>query len=333
MISKSKIDKIGDTLKIKERLENAEYQNLLEWRNSFTTILDYYHLKLKNQIGEQNIITLSRRLKRIESIQVKLKRFPTMRLSTLQDIAGLRVVIKDEKTLEKAFSTLRVLTGRHKLKRLDNYHDYPKSDGYRSFHLIYQNEGNLLVEVQLRTELEHIWATAVEIYGELQSTSFKTGSGNVNWLNFFALLSSYFSIKENCKPVGIHVNLSEKQIRSQLKKLIKELNVIERLNASTNGIKITISKHNHIGRTGKYAIIELDLVLKTTTVELFNKKDVNKAIEIYTKKELAITNSTKKNVVFVNVDDIEKIQNSYPNYFLDTKKLLEILAKIVLDEY
>jgi len=44
-------------------------------------------------------------------------------------------------------------------------------------------------------------------------------------------------------------------------------------------------------------------------------------------------NSRDKNVVFVNVDDMDKIQYSYPNYFLDTKKLLEILAKIILDEY
>jgi hypothetical protein len=60
---------------------------------------------------------------------------------------------------------------------------------------------------------------------------------------------------------------------------------------------------------------------------------VNKAIEIYTQKEFEKNTSNKKNIVFVNVDNIEKIQTTYPNYFLNTNKLLEILSKIVLGEY
>ena len=60
---------------------------------------------------------------------------------------------------------------------------------------------------------------------------------------------------------------------------------------------------------------------------------MNKAIEIYTQKEFEKNTSNKKNIVFVNVDNIEKIQTTYPNYFLNTNKLLEILSKIVLGEY
>jgi ppGpp synthetase/RelA/SpoT-type nucleotidyltranferase len=333
MISQSKIDKIGQILKGKNSLTKSDYHQLLEWRNSFSSILDYYHTKLKSNINENSIITLSRRLKRIESIQIKLMRFSSMRLSTLQDIAGLRVVLKDEISLQQAFSELRGLSNKHKLKRIDNYHSTPKEDGYRSFHLIYQNEKNQQIEVQLRTELEHIWATAVEIYGELQFTSFKTGLGDEAWKEFFALLSSYFAIKENCSPCEKHLKLSEKKIQSRLRKKIKELNVIEILNASTNSFEVIINKYNQKGKIGKYAIIELDLEKKTTTIEYFNKKDVSKAIEIYTKKELNILEGHKKNIVFVNVDDIEKIQSSYPNYFFNTKKLLEILSRIVLKQF
>lgn len=333
MISKRKTDKVGELLKEQKLLSDTDYQDLLEWRNSFSSILDYYHVKLKSKINQQDIVTLSRRLKRIESIQIKLRRFTTMRLSTLQDIAGLRVVLKDEFALQKAFSTLRSQPSRHKLKRVDDYHNIPKSDGYRGFHIIYQNEGNTQIEIQLRTELEHIWATALEIYGELQETSFKTGSGNDEWISFFKLLSSYFAIKENCSPTEGHLKLSERQIQSKLKKMIKKLNAIERLNAFTSSMKIITSKHNQVGRTGKYAIIELNLRTKTTKVEFFNKKDVQKAISIYTEKELRLKESDNISIVFVNVDNIEKLQTTYPNYFLNTSKLLEILSKIVLDEF
>jgi ppGpp synthetase/RelA/SpoT-type nucleotidyltranferase len=333
MISKSKIDQIGERLKKGEVLEEDELKGLLEWRNSFSSTLDYYHSKLKAQISPNDINTLSRRLKRINSIQVKLKRFKTMRLSTLQDIAGVRVVLKDEIALQKSFAKLRGLSNKHKLKKLNDYHNNAKPDGYRGIHLIYQNESSAMIEIQLRTELQHIWATALEIYGELQNISFKTGEGDQSWKDFFELLSSYFAIKENCSPVESHLKLSEKQISSRLRKLIRKLNVIEQLNASTNNIQVITNKFNETGRMGKYAIIELDLKQKITRVDFFNKKDVGKAIDIYTRKELEIRDNNLYNIVFVNIDNVEKIQKSYPNYFLNTNKLLEILSKIILEEF
>lgn len=333
MVSNRKIDQIGDLLKKSTDLNKEDTKKLLEWRNSFSATLDYYYQKLSEKIAQDRTVTLSRRLKRIESIQIKLKRFKTMRLSTLQDVAGLRVVLKDGNSLLKASSDIRKLSSRDKLKRLDDYHNSPKEDGYRGIHLVYQNESSKLIEIQFRTELEHIWATAVETYGELQNTSFKTGEGDEEWKEFFSYLSSYFSLKENCNPKEEHLDFSEKKIRSNLKKIIKKLKVIEKLNASTNSIEVVVKKHNEKGRMGKYALLELDLKNNVTSIEIFNKKDVAKAIQIYTEKELEMKDEDMKNIVFVNIEDIQKIQKSYPNYFLDTRKLLEILSKIILDEF
>lgn len=333
MISNRKIDNIGEILKKEIDINKSDLKTLLEWRNSFSPILDYYYGKLKKDIEKNDLVVLARRLKRIESIQIKLKRFKTMRLSTLQDVAGVRAVFKNEQILEKVFTKIRGQSRKNKLKKIDNYHSSPKEDGYRGIHLIYQNADSNLIEIQLRTELEHIWSTAVEVYGELQSTSFKTGEGDKEWKDFFLLLSSYFAIKENSSHAKEHENFSEKQIRSKLKKAIKTLNVIEKLNASTNGIEIAVSKFNKSSKTGKYALLELDLKNKKTSVEIFNKKDLSKAIEIYTKRELGMKKSDQKNIVFVNIENLEKIQKSYPNYFLDTQKLLEILSKIILGKY
>ncbi len=333
MVSNRKIDQIGEILKEDGELNKAEHSVLLEWRNSFSSSLDYYHSKLKTMAGSDEMLTLSRRLKRIESIQIKLKRFRTMRLSTLQDIAGVRLVVRDEKSLLKMFSQLRGLSTRHQLRRLDDYHNNPKEDGYRGIHFIYEKEDMGMVEIQLRTELQHVWATAVETYGTLQNTSFKTGEGHADWKEFFILLSSYFSIKENCLPSKSYVKISKNKISSLLKKSIKKLNVIERLNATTNNFEVIVNRFNETGRKGKYAILELDLKNRLTKVEIFNKKDESKAIEIYTQRELNIQEGSLKNIVFVNVNDIDKLDKSYPNYFLNTRRLLEILSKIVLHEY
>jgi hypothetical protein len=333
MVSKRKIDSIGEKCRLGKSLHEDEFNLLLEWRNSFSSILDYYYSKLKANIPAHDTIVIAKRLKRIESINLKLSRFSTMRLSTLQDIAGLRVVLEDSLALDEAFTKLRGLSSRNTLKRVDNYHQNPKVDGYRGVHLIYQNESSRLIEIQLRTKLEHIWSTAVETYGELQSTSFKTGEGDTEWKVFFKLLSSYFSINENCSPLEEHMKLSKKQINRKLIKVIKELNVIERLNATTNSIETIVSKYNDSGRTGKYALLELDLKQNKTFIKIFNKKDVNKAIEIYTTKELQYKKNAQRNIVFVNIESLDSIKKSYPNYFLDTQKLLEILSEIVLGEF
>ncbi len=330
MISNSKIDKIGASLKKSEPLDERDLRLLLDWRNNFSDTMDYYYKKLSESVSKKERTVLVRRLKRIDSIEKKLKRFSTMRLSTFQDIAGVRLVLKEESQLEKIYTELRVRKSRHTLKRVDDYHKNPKKDGYRGIHLIYQTKESLQVEIQLRTELEHIWATAVEIYGELQKTSFKTGEGDKEWRELFRLLSSYIAILENSPPLEDHLTLSRTKIKSQLKQKIKTLKAIEKLNAATNNIQVTLEKHNKSGRMGKYALIELDIKNNTTKVEVFNKKDQEKAIQIYTEKELR--REKDKNYVFINIDEIEKLEISYPNYFLNTKKLLELLSKIILDQ-
>lgn len=332
MISKSKIDKIGNSLKKEEELNQEDFNSLLKWRNSFTPTLEYYFQKLPQLLENCNLIILAKRLKRIESIQIKLTRFQTMRLSTIQDIAGIRLVFKNENDLDQAFSKLRSISTRNKLKKVNNYHSLPKEDGYRGMHLIYENSQSQMTEIQLRTELEHVWATAVEVYGELQNTSFKTGAGDDRWKEFFRLLSALFAIKENCLPSKEYETLSKTKIESKLRRAIKDLKVIERLNASSNGINVVSSKFNENGRAGKYAILELDLANKKTIVEIFSKKDYSKAVEIYTQRELSIKKDKKRNIVLVNIESIEKLKRSYPNYFMNTQKLLEILSKIILRE-
>lgn len=330
MLSNRQIDKLGEKLKQEEKLSKDENQGLLEWRNSFSPTLDYYHKRIKAKVVNEDIVAIAKRIKRIESIKMKLKRYPSMRLSTLQDVAGLRVVLQNKGKLEKAFTKIRNSESVNKLKRLDDYHHTPKNDGYRGIHLIYQKTNSRMIEIQLRTELEHIWATAVEVYGTLQKESFKTGEGNEDWKNFFKTLSSYFAIIENCLPSKEHEKLSKKKILSRLKKSIRNLNVIEKLNTVSNSIEVVINKRNK-GRPGRYALLELDYKNGITSIDIFTKKEIHIAIEEYTKKELSMKKDDGKNIVFVNIESVENLKMAYPNYFLDTKKLLHILSDIVLN--
>lgn len=54
----------------------------------------------------------------------------------------------------------------------------PRPSGYQPYHLIIRHrEQGRLVEVQLRSQLPHAWAVAVESVGQTLGQSLKTGQG------------------------------------------------------------------------------------------------------------------------------------------------------------
>ncbi|MFK8137064.1 MAG: RelA/SpoT domain-containing protein [Bdellovibrionales bacterium] len=331
MISNRKIDLIGQKIKASEVLTKRETEDFLAWRKSFESSLDYFFKRLKAYSLEEDLVSIAKRIKRTESIQIKLKRFKSLRLSTLQDVAGARVVLKNTEALNQVFSKIRGASSKSKLKKLDDYVGWPKSDGYRGVHLIYQHSDSKVVELQLRTQLQHIWATSVEIYGFLQNVSFKTGSGEKDWQEFFKFLSSYFAILENGKVIQEHELFSDIQLKSKLKRITKKLKAIEILNSATLGIEVVINKKNK-ARNGKLALLELDYSSLETRIDIYTKSQFDLAVEDYTKREIELKGSHSNNVVLVNIENVDALKASYPNYFLDTRELLQILSKLILEK-
>ena len=330
MISSSQIDKIGDKLRKEASLTSEESLTLLDWRNSFVSTLDYYHRRSLQKIQPETLLAVGKRLKRIPSIQKKLLRSKTLRLSSMQDIAGLRLILKSQNDLQVAVNAIRSSESKNKFIKFQDYHSRPKQDGYRSVHLVYRSlKYNKLIELQLRTELEHIWATAVEVYGSILNSSFKTGEGDLQWREFFRLLSSYIAINENGHVLEEHLKLSSSLVLSRLKKIMNKLKVIEHLSVITNSIDTVVKTHSK-GKMGKYALIELDIEAGKTTVDIYTKKDIRTAIAAYTEKEFDAMKTPQKNIVFANIDSIESLHQAYPNYFLDTEKLIRILGQIAL---
>ena len=120
---------------------------------------------------------VSQRLKRLDRIIEKLLRpeHQTMRLPQMEDIGGCRVVVP---TLDELWR----LHGRvvsNWVGDLRQGHDYigtPKADGYRAVHLIVERDGHL-VEVQLRTRRQHLWAAQVERLEMTRRETLRGGEG------------------------------------------------------------------------------------------------------------------------------------------------------------
>src|SRR3989344_4166583 len=179
--SKSKIDSAGDILiksEITEKEENEALEILDNWRAIHSYPMHIFKIRLKDKAKniDKNSLTVQR-LKRVTAILNKLKRGQTrtMNLSQMQDIGGCRAVLSNV-TLAKKLHEDYYLKGdfKHKKVKTQDYISNPKNDGYRSIHLIYRYNtdrkgkkyyNGLLVEIQIRSRLQHLWATAVETVG------------------------------------------------------------------------------------------------------------------------------------------------------------------------
>ncbi|MBL7556620.1 MAG: RelA/SpoT domain-containing protein [Bdellovibrionaceae bacterium] len=336
--SKTKIDRAGDVLKSKtsatEDITKA-LDILSSWRAYHALPLDTFATVLRKRIQKiSDHAVVAQRLKRTPSILLKLSNHKTMRLSAMQDIGGLRAILDTTEDVYKLLDLYKKSKSKHSLFSQDDYIETPKKDGYRSIHLVYKlaKTPNLFLEIQLRSQLQHIWATGVEVFGTLQNSSFKSGHGSKKWLDFFSLLSSLFAIKENRPPLKIHSIFSRAELINLVQKEIQELQVIENLSVYTAAYR-TISKNAPKGRKGHYSLIVLNSRENTISLETYGASQFEVAAQAYLDLERLHFEDKQINVVLVNTGDIKKLELIYPNYFMDTKILVQNLSLIVMGKF
>lgn len=310
-----------------ERGNNAsqEAREAVEnWRNSHFFPHRMFVGMLRRMAPDADAkVMVSERRKRLKSILKKLHDEPTMRFTQMQDIAGCRAVVgplKSVYALEQAYRSSRT---KHQFKTHKDYIKEPKGTGYRSLHLVYayhskRNDfyNDLKVELQFRSTLQHVWATAVETVGTFRGESLKSGQGNSDWLRFFALMSAYIASKEKSEPVpGTPTNAII--LRKELRELVSELDVVNQLQAFTEGLNITQT----FEKQPSYYVLELDVALKKLNITSYRRY----AAATTNIREVETTRQAS-DVVVVSVSDLKLLRRAYPNYFADTKAFLHHLA-------
>ena len=151
-------------------------------------------------------------------------------------------------------------------------------------------------------------------------------------VRFFLLLSSVFAIKENKLPLKKHRSLSRDELTKNLKNIITELQVIDNLNVYTAVYRI-MSKNTTKGRKGHYSLILLNSRENTVSLKTYGSRQFDVAAKAYLNLERKHFDDKQINIVLVNTGDIKKLEESYPNYFMDTKILVRDLSLIMLDKF
>lgn len=339
-ISKKQVNRAGEILKSYEP-DTAEYQEALEiankWRLAHVYPINTFQARLRKTVRKYPSALVAQRLKRMPTIIDKLDRHPHMKLSTMQDIGGVRAVLKDVKAVYDVthkYETSKRFT--HELKERRDYIESPKADGYRGIHLIYRYNNTLarndladaykglMVEVQLRTKEQHAWATAVEATGIMLDQPFKTRGGDKDWSEFFALMSSAIAIVEHTKPLQQHQDLQPIEIYQHIAQKAAKIKALEKLQGYNVAVKIMEQRSN-----GFYNLVLLDTQKKTVQITAYAKKDYKRAVAAYSAAEQKLTED--QDVVLVSAGKLKSLKIAYPNYFLDIKDFLE-RVKVILEE-
>ena len=347
--SRTEVRKAGDTLRKSQDpyVERNALMVLDNWKASHELPLNWIMRTLRRNSEDisPGVVIVQRR-KRTPSILLKLDRIEKLDLARMQDLVGCRIVFRGNVPRNNLSRTYELLHRLEKsrmqsvIHKVNDYIDKPRNSGYRSVHVIYkykskkyQEHNNMLLEVQIRTRLQHVWSTTVESVGMALGEDLKQGIGNKKWLRFFKLMSHFFSIEEETTPVIENIDID--YARQELMHLSEELDAKRTLSGfrRTNSKLIEAANEGRIYlKTRGFVLMRLNTVTQEIEFEdSFEERLVDSPalLRKYSEWELEARDRKEINVLLVKTEDHKDLRDGFPNYFLDTKLFEDRLKKII----
>ncbi|RZI54718.1 MAG: (p)ppGpp synthetase [Pseudomonas sp.] len=275
---------------------------------------------------------VGQRLKRLPSILSKLNRNPEMQLARMQDIGGLRAVVANITKARQLEMLYRAGGFQHELASSKDYINEPKQDGYRSIHLVfkYKNQiapryDGLRLELQIRTKLQHEWATAVETASTFLGQALKAGQGDDEWKDFFRSCSAAMcNVEKQPLPPGFE-NKSIEEIILLVKSTELRLNALARL----RGYSIAAEGISKAKGTGTYHLVQLNTLERKVTIATFPTARLDEAEIAYAEAEKRAQEGAPIDVVLIAGGSVDAMKRAYPNYFLDAQGFVYHIGKLI----
>lgn len=164
-MKKSELDRLGERLRTD--ITAADLTMLDAYRRGFREAYDLVVGRLRSETGLE---ASGRPAKSTPAIVDKLRR-TSMRLTQMQDIAGCRVVVADIPAQGRLIARLEEMFDTSVIDRRAK-----PSHGYRAVHVVVRESG-FPVEVQVRTDLQHVWAELSEKLADSFGSELKYGGG------------------------------------------------------------------------------------------------------------------------------------------------------------
>ncbi|MDE0590445.1 hypothetical protein OU789_10950 [Halocynthiibacter sp. C4] len=270
------------------------------------------------------------RIKRMASIRKKLAR-TSISLKQIQDLAGIRAIVDDIDAVRAIEARYTEGNRRDTIKKINDYIASPKRGGYRCLHMVCAFEGGgrgekyhgQKIEIQVRTSLQHVWATAVEAIGSMRGEDLKAGEGSKDWLRLLELMSAQFSEVEG-EPVSEFVPQSSSERTEELKALSVKLDAINHLETYRKIVNISEGRKTN---SSSYFLVHMNA--ETGDISVKPQVSFMRGVEGY---QRYIDTTESKQSILVSVDSVDALRAAYPNYFLDVARFLKELKIATMGE-
>ena len=340
--SRSQVNAAGDSLISPSSSPDELRQARLivnDWRAAHSAPLDRVRMELAKRVAEYDEDALvAQRLKRLSSIDAKLRRFRGMNLARMQDIGGCRAVVATALDVRSTADRYARKPSAHAVVHTGDYIAEPRSSGYRGIHLIsrFQPERQdesvyegMRIEIQLRSRLQHVWATAVETVSTFSGQALKSSAGDDRWLRLFALMGAEMAMIEDL-PLVPGTPLARQAIREELTEVAHAVEAVARLERYRETLRV-LEGHVRNGQAEYFHII-VDSMPDGGARARWNEYadyEREEAIRAFEEVEAAIEHFPGADTVLVRVASIDTLRDAYPSYFADTRVFVDRLKRAI----
>jgi hypothetical protein len=245
-----------------------------------------------------------------------------MKLARMDDVAGCRLIFSDIERLDKFREKFHKANFNHRMRNAIDKYDYianPKNTGYRGIHDVYEYDvrsysnahlKGLLIELQYRTDIQHAWATTVEVIGHITANQPKFERGDRRFLDAMSMTSEILARAHEDMP-GPMPDIENKKLVERFDSLDKQIH----LTASLAGLNQS----------------EISTGDKKNAILIFHQ-DGKLDVETFANAPAALIrlfeiekNNPELDVVLVRADTSDEVRFAYKNYFSDAKDFLNLL--------
>ncbi|WP_226550471.1 RelA/SpoT domain-containing protein [Celeribacter naphthalenivorans] len=302
-----------------------EYLILENWRTSHGAVLNTAQAWLR-RLNSPGRPIVGQRLKRINTIVDKLATGRSRDLSTMHDIAGVRAIFRSLDEIYDFRDQMRQSKAQHRLTHDVDKFDYiqsPKTTGYRGIHEVMERQvaspsgipwNGLKFEVQLRTAVQHAWATAVEIYDDTQTARFKfQQSENPAYEQF--LIASEILARVHEASSGCLAEMDDIKLANRFIELEYQTHTVTMI----HGLQVAVN----------YRPLKKNSILQRTTkgdLFVFSFSSFPQALRAISEIE---GREETLNAVLVGAKTPLHIREAFRNYFEDTSDFVFLLEEAI----
>ncbi len=308
--------------RVREGTVTLEDLDVIEtWRSAHRVALKAFHGLLRGLTQEQEV-SVAQRHKRKRTIFDKLRRYPGMKLSRMDDVAGCRLIFANLEELHAFRAAFHGVESGHRRKNDADKYDYiqrPKASGYRGIHDVYVCESDgaggeaiagLNMEIQYRTLVQHAWSTAVELVGFVAKSQPKFQRGDRRYHEAMALASEVMA-RAFEDAHGPHPDLPERVLVERFLDLDQELGLLNKLRA--------LDAAGSVALGNRHAIL---ISNESGRPDIHTYTDAADALQALFRLE---DRFPEKDIVLVRADTAAEVRLAFRNYFADAHDFIELV--------